>query len=56
MLLSGHIGITLDAAVLLNGILIKSYGLRSRDYKIKEHFQLSSQIHSAQDHPSSSRL
>lgn len=56
MLIFGHTGITLGAAVLLNGILIKSYGLRTWENKVRERFQPSFEIHSAQEHPSSSRL
>ena len=56
MLVFGHAGITLGAAVLLNGILIKRYSLRARENKMRQSFQPSSEIHSAQDYPSGSRL
>jgi len=56
MLLFGHTGITLGAAVLLNGILIKRYGLRTRKNKMTESFQSSSEIHCAQEHPPGSKL
>ena len=56
MLLFGHTGITLGAAVLLNGILIKRCRLCTRKIKMTESFQASSEIHCAQEHPHGSKL
>ena len=55
MLIFGHVGITLGAAVTLNGTLSKSYPLTTKENKIKEPPQASSELVPAQNRTSDSR-
>lgn len=54
MLIFGHTGITLGAALLLNGILTRSYSLSTSENEVKEHLA-SSQMLPAQNSPSGGR-
>ncbi len=49
MLILGHAGITLGAAVLLNGAFSRSHSLPTRETKVKEHLQTSSELLPAQN-------
>ena len=55
MLVFGHTGITLGAAVLLKGILARSYSLRTRESEVREHSTSSPQMLPAQNYPSGGR-
>ena len=53
MLIFGHTGITLGAAVLLNRSVTKSHYLRTRQHRVAERLEPSSQVFSDQSHDSS---
>jgi len=55
ILILGHAGITLGAAVLLNGAFSRSHSLPTRETKVKEYFQTSSELVPAQNCTSGSR-
>ncbi len=55
MLILGHAGITLGAAVLLNGAFSRSHSLPTRETKLKEHLQASCELVPAQNCTSGSR-
>lgn len=55
MLIFGHAGITLGAAVLLNGAFSRSHSLPTRETKVKEHLQTSSKLVPARNCASGSR-
>lgn len=52
MLVFGHAGITLGAAVLLNGAVTKSYSFRKRQHRAVEDFEPPSQAFTGQNHDS----
>ncbi|MGR3310297.1 MAG: hypothetical protein ACUZ77_05920 [Candidatus Brocadiales bacterium] len=56
MLIFGHTGITLGAAVLLKSILARSYSLQPRVNKVTKCLQSTSKTHPAQRDPSSGRI
>jgi len=56
MLILGHAGITLGAAVLLNGAFSRSHSLPTRETKVKEHLQASCELVPAQNRTSGSRI
>ena len=55
MLIFGHTGITLGAAVLLKSVFTRSYLLQPRVNKVLEHLDSTSKTHSAQNDPRSGR-
>ena len=55
MLIFGHVGITLGAAVMLNGTLFKSHRLTSEENKVREHPRSSSELVPDQNCSSGSR-
>ncbi len=55
MLIFGHTGITLGAAVLLKNTLAIGYSLQPRVNKVVRHLESTSKMRSAQDDPSSGR-
>ena len=55
MLVSGHTGITLGAAVLLKSTLARSYSLQPKVNKVMERLESTPKIHSVQNEPSSGR-